>query len=561
MWFVVMFLLFTTAHAGKDRTYRPTLRVLGSVAEQGEPIWARIGIRGCVIGGRRMATRPPPPDPHDRSPNPLIVTNAAGEVVPDPFRAPYMFPAGGSFVMGKMWLPCGYLIDLNRFAWFDEPGVYRVRLRDHKWSARLRIEVPTDRLSVVRAHARRIGDRKRDMDFYDALGHPEYVPILESLAEKMPANVTLDELDERAILGIAACPCAEATDALLRLYDRFEDRDVRALLGRELALRAGSEPYVDSPYTEGEKWAYLRRELKRVVWFRAHAFAERHREPIRQRAVQALESGRHESWATDALRLLITPADATVAYEQLDEALGRQDARAVRDLDALLIPLRGGPVPDGLSPDTTLYLRLGRLWQMAVPDSEWNEIMLSALATDNELVRRQVGLVLSRWLHQPSDALVARLIELIEPTSPERADWSDRAISQYIAGHPDERFEEPVREILHSGENVALPYLSWLRAATALGIPRDEQWRILVNRLGPDDPVSNLLFPLVRAFESHGGGGLLGPAEIERLKSGWNAFIDLHQDGIRDGSLLEDETFELPDELIPSTFVMGGGRR
>ncbi len=79
----------------------------------------------CLPGPRPRVRFRGPPDARVREPSSFVVTDSTGKEVPDLFRVPYLVPGGGSIPMGRRWVRCSRVVDLNRFAWFAEPGVQR----------------------------------------------------------------------------------------------------------------------------------------------------------------------------------------------------------------------------------------------------------------------------------------------------------------------------------------------------------------------------------------------------------------------------------------------------
>jgi hypothetical protein len=289
-------------------------------------------------------------------------------------------------------------LDLAHYAWLDAPGTYRVRLlaplepsaeeppapSDPRWlTTSVTLVEPTDPAAVVAAHPRALEDQDwtsvMDLDEYGSLGHARYVPLLEPLAARslhpdrappVPGASWGVDWDERAVLGLAACPCAEATAALIRLYDLPAQAGAHAEIAQALADRV--------PGRYG------------LPDFVARAWDPSFADPLRERARTALATGGPEAvrWAeqvldalpssTDDRALLIGALERTLATGQANFNVVQQLVAEIGTPD---------PLPAG---DVGLVLALGA-WdgRTGAPPADWDARLLPALRSSNPAVVAQ----------------------------------------------------------------------------------------------------------------------------------------------------------------------------
>jgi hypothetical protein len=223
------------------------------------------------------------------------VTDASGHRCPDPFtQVHYMSrlesipPIGQVSVSpgttGRLW------IDLAKYAWLDHPGVYEVRFvaplayrpsaappssDDPLWvETAVALVAPKDPRAVVLAveQERKRSESDRDTrgserNTYNALGHPLYVPLLESFAAPPTDDDNHLVSFELAIAGLTACPCVEATEALLRLDEQWTAGETRRRVRGALEQRlppstsrdASTQWFVDQVWDAATKASVIER--------------------------------------------------------------------------------------------------------------------------------------------------------------------------------------------------------------------------------------------------------------------------------------------------------------
>lgn len=198
----------------------------------------------------------------------VALVDAAGDPAPSPFPHPRRdLGDDGPYVEVPPGQRGELRFDLARFAWLDAPGTWTVRVShtvdspflgtladDRQTTARVTVVAPEDdRLdAIVRSHPIAFGEPfSLAEDGYESLGHARYVPVLERLvlAARPPEDIAPDErgrwMDERALHGLAACPCTAATEALLRLLAHPEPelrRFVAEALERRIPDRQQTTP-------------------------------------------------------------------------------------------------------------------------------------------------------------------------------------------------------------------------------------------------------------------------------------------------------------------------------
>jgi hypothetical protein len=223
------------------------------------------------------------------------VFHESGRRCPDPFTpVHYMSRLMSKPPVGQISVSPGTTgrlrIDLAKYAWLDRPGVYDVRFvapiagrpsvmpppDDPLWvETAVALVAPEDPRAVVLAleQERRRAESERDprgseRNTYNALGHPLYVPVLESFAASSAGGDDDDGVSfELAIAGLTACPCVEATAALLRLDEQVlpggSRRRVRSALKQRLPAPferdASTQWFVDQVWDAATKASVIER--------------------------------------------------------------------------------------------------------------------------------------------------------------------------------------------------------------------------------------------------------------------------------------------------------------
>jgi len=177
---------------------------------------------------------------------PVTVLDAAGRPAPAQRRRGGGWGCDGVSVALAPGDEARVTFDAARYAWLEHPGRYTVRVAwppedpERFVSAAFALSPtdPGDLEAVLVTHT--------ESPFH-ALGHARFVPLLE---QEAVAGVAV----ERALGGLGACPCAEASDALLRWFDRTDDPDLRARVAEELLSRA-FPTRVDDVWFASRAWA------------------------------------------------------------------------------------------------------------------------------------------------------------------------------------------------------------------------------------------------------------------------------------------------------------------
>lgn len=481
----------------------------------------------------------------------VSVTDRAGRPCPDPNRFP---PAG--FIHGNVGsdadaAPGGtgeLRLDLTKFAWLDQPGTYSVRLLapfgdpegarpdDPRWvQTQVVLVDPLDPAGLVARLPRSIEDQgtsAMDLNTWDALGHARYVPILEPLAAKsLPTQRFVvsgreamggERKDLRALFGLAACPCTEATAALVRLYDAFDDPERRAVVANELLLRIG-------PGT----------------WFRDHAWEPAFADPLLKRARAALASstrspgwGQAYVWGAGVVTRIGEPADGALLAGALDRTLAgdpqyadvtNQRYGVVQQLGVALTAFPAPPTAP-VSPDARLLLDL-RAWdgRTGAPPAGWEALVLRGLTSRDPALQAEALTKLPPGTSSP--ALVAAVVHLIGS--------DDRLVAGYV-----------VRAKFAADANVRDPLLAELVAATPARsaallaalrpyVPLDELLDLILPRVAADRTEPKLVALLTVGLGPCRGGsrGAVAAEEVPRLISAWTATLSRERAALHAGPL------------------------
>jgi hypothetical protein len=497
----------------------------------GEPLWIDVTFEAdaeavSVGVSRSIVERP---ELH------VVVTGAAGERAPDPYHRPgeFVISRGVDQVHVAPHQRGTVRIDLARFAWIGAPGVYDVRLNwsfgevgvepaatDPGWAA-TRIEVlPVDAAAanaVVAAHPRQMGDQRYGpLNFWDALGHAVYVPLLEPLAAKSLPETRSDwgysgsRADERALHGLSACPCPEATEALFRLYDGF-DAELRQFVAAELLRR------VPGP---------------RGGWFQERAWEPRFDAMLLERGRAALRTptdglgwGSAYRFGGEVLLRLGEPQDAVLLGEALQRvATGAPEGANVANqvygvIQHMTLAIgRFPPPPAAHDPRTAVLLELLLGWNghQGEPPPGWDDVLLRAFATNDPLVVTAATDRLPRALSEP---LLSKMVPWIGTDQLLLQGYLSRRLPQSLAP----AFRDALQAELGRTRGPRVPPLI---AALRTQLPLEAFLELVLAHV-PEHP--DLVWQLTAGLDvsmcGGGGRGELLPEEIPTIVAAWTEVL------------------------------------
>ncbi len=482
----------------------------------GEPVWIdlRVVNRGTVpVSGsvlRGFGER-----------NEWLFVDAVGPDgarCPDPFRYERVGFGGNAFASVKV--PTGMTqtlrIDLTKYVWLDAPGVYDVTFvapLDHRtptkpppddplWvHTRVQLVSPDDPEALARAilgsaddwrMSRSVGDPISDRNTFEAFGHTTYVPVLERLAME---GLTTSQ-------AIAACPCVEATEALLRLYDR--DPDPGGVVARELLRR------IPGPALPND-------------WFVARVSSTDTSAAVAERARNALVTptsdpawGKAYDWGAEVIARVGAPSDGMLVLEALDRALATPDGADGRYGAVQMLGWAAHTHPaqtTGADDDAALFATIMQ-WdgRTGAPPPGWEDVVLRALASDDVAI---VEHVMDRLPRDPSAALVAAVLPHVGSAS-----WGVRMrLYRYFANHPPQAslVVGPLRRSLAGPPSErTVGILQVLK----LYLPLDEWLDLLLPEISADPARSDLAILLLQALTGcresghHGVSASEGPSLV-----------------------------------------------
>jgi hypothetical protein len=470
----------------------------------------------------------------------VVVTDADGEPVPDPFHAS---PSGWAMNGGiSARVPPGgtgtVVVDLARYAWIDQPGTYHVVVTVPIEGGRVAetdvvVTEPADLRAAVTSHPKsdwmQPGPTR---EFFEALGHARFVPILEELAvqslpplpDRHDSRSFTYRTDDRALAGLAACPCVESTEALLRLYDQLQYPDHRRVITDELLLRVPGDP----------------RRSPSATWFASRSWEPRFDQEVLRRArallaaaPQATDADRR--WATEVIERLGGPADDVV----LADALGSTLRARVRVDDLVWLLRTRSVVPT--DPDAALLLTLVR-GQSAEAE------VLRAVTSGNPIL---VAYGLPQAPAQPSAALFAAVVPLLESSDPYVAD----AVTGFVRAHPAPTVVDATLAGFAQATDARRVQVLANRARAAR-VPWDVVLDRVIATLGPGHPNAALVGVLTDTLSGWGGSssGPVDDPELPALIAAWTTFVASHREALRAGERIPIVPGSTDPALVPRSF-------
>ena len=272
---------------------------------------------------------------------------------------------------------------------------------------------------------------------YDALGHPVFVPHLEALIAGADP-----EIDERALYGLEACPCVEATEALIRLHDTVDGNALKQQIREVLGWRIPRERAVGSD---------------RGRWFAQQAWHAELGASARRLAHEVLADAagtgwEHEvAWGASILARIGEAADGPAVGAAVALALeapleGNGDYRRWRTVQALQPALhRTAPTVEGLEPDVVALVGLlGWDGRTGAPPPGYEEHVLAALASPHPTVR---AIATERLPPEASGALIAAVVPLVGTGLP-----SERFLHRWLDHHPEPEIRDALLAELEGAE-------------------------------------------------------------------------------------------------------------
>jgi hypothetical protein len=518
-----------------------------STFQIGHPLWidvrventGTVGVSGAVLRGfgeRNLALFV-----HALGPN--------GRPCPDPFR--YERSGFGANAFRSVTIPPGrsetLRIDLAKYVWLDEPGTYEIRFvapLDHRPSTepppddplwvRTRVELvpPMDPESLAHAildsaddwRARASHPKTWDLDTFEGLGHRLYVPILERFALEggfTAADGTWVPMRQTSTQALAACPCTEATEALIRIYDA--DPDPTEAAAAELKRRIPG-PTLPNDWFVGQ---VSRPDLTAAI-------AERARRALTTRTSDPRWADAYE-WGGEILARVGVAEDGPLVLEALERAqampegtTGKESAMMMLEWAAHVHPAPTTGVAEGTALLATVLQWDGRTGD---PPAGWEDVVLRALASDDPQV---VEAVMDRLPHDASPTVVAALVPHVG--SPSKG--VDVRLYRYLVHHPPPAslFVGPLRDAL--AEPPSHRTVGILKALR-LYVPLDEWVDALLPELLGDPGNSDLAVLLLQALSGCRESGHRGAtaAEAPTLVAAWQAVLRTHRATLREGPL------------------------
>lgn len=401
--------------------------------------------------------------------------DAAGALVADPHDLRMVPPFGNPPQHGVVVAPGAagaVTVDLNAYAWLDEPGTYRVRAlhpldslwtwreppaeADRRWlEATVTMTAPTAE-QARRAVTAHLPERplygpegpSAGAEELHGLGHARFVPALEEYARERADPHSIGP--SREILALHRCPCPEATAALLRLLAVLEEAERLAVAE---ALLERIPPH----------WR------RSSTWFQTSVWAPELEVPLRAAARHALETEPWPGarlWGARVFRRLGPGPDLELLMDALDEALEADRRDVAQALAALLA-----------AGDPAWSRTLATLLQASgVPYAPGTEVLAALRSGRPVLIETALA-----DLRDQTDAMVAEIAPLL--THPDEA--VARAARRHAGRHPHPAYGPQLIEALGS---VPDPELQWaFDAAGRSGSLAGPGWR---PRCAGSSPVS-----------------------------------------------------------------------
>lgn len=389
-------------------------------------------------------------------------------------------------------------------------------------------------LEVVRSLPPTLGQQPPALfHSYDALGHEVFVPHLEARVARVAPR-----RDERALYGLNACPCAAATEALIRLCDTVEGDALKKLL-QELLL--GRIPRHAKPRTPHGEWSTHQAWREDLV------------QPMQQLARKVLGSASGPRWdqdliwAASVLGRIGGPEDVLAVLEgialALEAPLGNVAAdRRWRATQALAGALRRIESRAGdLDLDVTALLELLGWDRRTFVPEEHEARVLAALNSPHPTLR---AIAAQRLPPEVSPPLVDAVVSLVGtglPTERFLFVWLEEVAGSQLQGALIDELERAEAELFtlegdFTGDRV-VPLLWALKGQLSL----DAWLERVLEHLGPDRLSGERARLLLEGLDLSGCapdvGMRIAPETIPALSKAWRRTLRKRRRELQRGPL------------------------
>jgi hypothetical protein len=337
--------------------------------------------------------------------------------------------------------------------------------------------------------------------------------------------------------ALAACPCTEATEALIRIYDA--DPDPTEAAAAELKRRIPG-PTLPNDWFVGQ---VSRPDLTAAI-------AERARRALATRTSDPRWADAYE-WGGEILARVGVAEDGPLVLEALERAqampegtTGKESAMMMLEWAAHVHPAPTTGVAEGTALLATVLQWDGRTGD---PPAGWEEVVLRALASDDPQV---VEAVMDRLPHDASPAVVAKLVPHVGSTS----GGVDGRLYRYLVHHPPDAslVVGPLRRDLAGPPSPRAP---GILKALKLYLPLDEWLDLVLGELADsteDTDVALLLLGGVTGCRQSGRGRLTTD-DVAAMRVAWEAALRTRRAELHAGPLSITPGATDP-ALVPATY-------